>query len=410
MFHVHFLRYNGPMFKTKLLILLTVFIDVIGIGIVIPILPFYVERFSSSPILITSLFAVYALFSFFSAPVIGALSDRVGRRPMLIMSVFSTAVGWFIFAGAPNIFFLFVGRIIDGIMAGNFPIAQSYLSDISKDDKERTTNLGLIGAVFGIGFIIGPLLGGFLGQLGHSVPFWFVGVLALFNGILALFTLPETHHIRSTGRVSINPFTPLRSAVKDVRIRGNYAAWFLFGMAIASFQSVFALYLRDIFHFTEFTGSLIYGVVGVIIVFNQGYAMKHIWLKHFKEPVLELAMLLVFAVGFFLMSSNTFIVFSIALIFTTFGQSILRVVMTSQVVGFASKEKRGEVLGIMSSITSLSMTISPFIAGVLYGKSPIAPSILSGFYLIAAFALLYVKKRQLAAEVLPEDVVMESQI
>ncbi len=193
------------MFKTKLLILLTVFIDVIGIGIVIPILPFYVEKFSSSPILITSLFAVYALFSFFSSPVIGALSDKFGRRPLLIISVFSTAVGWFIFAGAPTIFFLFLGRIIDGIMAGNFPIAQSYLSDIAKDDKERTTNLGLIGAVFGIGFIIGPLIGGFLGQFGHSIPFWFVGSLALFNGILALFTLPETHHVRSTAKVSINP-------------------------------------------------------------------------------------------------------------------------------------------------------------------------------------------------------------
>ncbi len=398
------------MFKTKLLILLTVFIDVIGIGIVIPILPFYVEKFSSSPILITSLFAVYALFSFFSSPVIGALSDKFGRRPLLIISVFSTAVGWFIFAGAPTIFFLFLGRIIDGIMAGNFPIAQSYLSDIAKDDKERTTNLGLIGAVFGIGFIIGPLIGGFLGQFGHSIPFWFVGSLALFNGILALFTLPETHHVRSTAKVSINPFVPLIRAMKDRDIRGNYAAWFLFGMAIASFQSVFSLYLRDVFHFSEFTGSLVYGVTGVILVFNQGYAMKHIWLKHFKEPSLELGMLLIFIVGFFMTATDIFPIFAVALLFTTFGQSILRVVMTSQVVGFASREKRGEVLGIMSSIMSLSMTISPFIAGVVYGKSAIAPSIVSAFYLIAAFAILYQKKRQLAKMALPEDIAMESQI
>lgn len=402
--------YNKGMFNTKALILLTVFIDVIGVGIVIPILPFYVERFSSSPMLITSLFAVFALCSFFSAPVIGALSDRIGRRPMLIASIFSTAIGWFIFAGAPNIFFLFVGRIIDGIMAGNFPIAQSYLTDIAKTDKERSTNLGLIGAVFGIGFILGPLLGGFLGGFGHTVPFWFVGALALLNGILALFTLPETHAGVHTGAITINPFIPIVNAFKDVKIRSNYAAWFLFGLAIASFQAVFALYIKDIFHFSEFSGGLIYAAVGMIIVFNQGYAMKHIWLKYYKEPVLELAMLLIFAVGFAMMSTHTFWIFCIAMIFTTFGQSILRVVMTSQVVGFADSSKRGEVLGILTSITSLSLTISPFIAGYFYEKSTTIPMILSSAYLLGAFAILYQKRKELAKEQLPEDVVMESQI
>lgn len=398
------------MFNTKALILLTVFIDVIGVGIVIPILPYYVARFDGSPMLITSLFAVFALCSFFSSPVIGALSDRLGRRPMLIASIFSTAAGWFIFAGAPNILFLFVGRIIDGIMAGNFPIAQSYLSDIAKTDKERSANLGLIGAVFGIGFILGPLLGGFLGGFGHTIPFWFVGTLALFNGILALFTLPETHTGVHSGAISINPFTPIVNAAKDVAIRSNYIAWFLFGLAIASFQAIFALYIKDIFHFSEFTGGLIYAAVGVIIVFNQGYAMKHIWLKYYKEPILELAMLFIFAVGFALMSTHVFWIFCIALIFTTFGQSILRVVMTSQVVGFADPSRRGEVLGVMSSIASLSMTISPFIAGYFYEKNTTIPMFLSSVYLLGAFAILYQKRKELAAEHLPEDVQMESQI
>jgi DHA1 family tetracycline resistance protein-like MFS transporter len=398
------------MFRTKALILLTVFIDVIGVGIVIPILPFYVTRFSSSPMLITSLFAVYALCSFFSSPVIGALSDRVGRRPMLIASIFSTAVGWFVFAGAPNILFLFVGRIIDGIMAGNFPIAQSYLSDIAKDDKERTTNLGLIGAVFGVGFIFGPIIGGLLGQLGHSVPFWFVGVLALVNGIVALFTLPETHKGIHTATISINPFVPILRALKDKEIRINYAAWFLFGLAITSFQSVFALYLRDVFHFDEFVGGIIFGLVGVIIVINQGFAMKHVWLKYFKEPMLELGMLVTFIIGFFMLGTKSLIIFCIALVFTTFGQSVLRVVMTSQVVGFAGREKRGEVLGIMSSIASLSMIISPFIAGFLYERYAPLPYYVSAIYLTVAFILLFLKRKKLSKETLPEDVVMETQI
>lgn len=398
------------MFKTKALILLTVFIDVIGIGIVIPILPFYVAGFSSSPLLITSLFAVYALCSFFSAPVIGTLSDRFGRRPLLIISIFSTAIGWFVFAAAPNILFLFIGRIIDGIMAGNIPVAQSYLSDVAKDDKERTANLGLIGAVFGMGFILGPFLGGFLGQFGHTIPFWFVGILALLNGTLALFTLPETHKGIRSGKISLNPFIPIVRAVQDKKIRSNYWAWFLFGLAVAGFQSVFALYLKDIFYFNEFASGIIFGVSGVMIVFNQGFAMKHLWLKHFKEPVLELWMLTLFAVGFVLLNLHAYIFLFIALLFTTFGHSVLRVVMTSQVVGFAGSGKRGEVLGIMASIASLSMTISPFIAGALYSVRSFLPFLVNAVYTGVAFVILYKKRKKLAAETLPEDVAMEGLI
>lgn len=396
------------MSKIKAIILLTVFIDVIGLGIVIPILPFYVSNFSNSAFLITSLFAVYALCSFFSAPVIGALSDRVGRRPMLIMSIFSTAIGWFVFASAPNILFLFIGRIIDGIMAGNFPIAQSYLSDIAKNDKERTANLGLIGAVFGIGFIFGPFLGGVLGQIGHTAPFWFVGGLALCNGVLALFILPETHTALTTRAISINPFTPLMRATKTRILRSNFIAWFLFGLAIASYQAVFSLYLRDVFHFNELVGGIVFGLVGVIIAINQGLAMKHVWLKYFKEPALELATLLIYAVALFALGTRFFIAFAIALVFTTFGQSILRVVMTSQVVGQSPPTHRGEVLGIMASIASLSMMMGPFVSGMLYGYNKAAPFIFGAGCLLSASFVLYRKRRGLAKVELPEDVPMES--
>lgn len=397
------------MSKTKAIILLTVFIDVIGLGVVIPILPFYVSNFSNSALLVTSLLAVYALFSFFSAPVIGAISDRVGRRPMLIMSIFSTAIGWFVFAGASNILFLFIGRILDGIMAGNFPITQSYFSDIAKDDKERAANLGLIGAVFGIGFIFGPLIGGILGQFGHSVPFWFVGGLALFNGILALFILPETHkNLTGDKKISINPFTPLMTAVKSRALRSNYLAWFLFGLAVSSYQAIFSLYLRDVFHLGGLVSGIIFGLIGTVIALNQGLAMKHIWLKHFKEPVLELSTLIIFAMGFLLLSVRYFLVFSIALILTTFGQSILRVVMTSQVVGQSSPSQRGEVLGILSSVISLSMMIGLFFSGVMYEKYKAMPFLFGAICLLLAFGVLYLRRRALEKIKLPEDVVIES--
>ncbi len=173
--------------REKLIVLFTVFVDVIGFGIVIPILPFYVGTFGASPFVITLLFASFAFFAFLSSPLLGALSDKVGRRPILIVSIVSTALGWIVFAGATSIPFLFLGRIIDGMAAGNFTVAQGSLVDMARNEKERSSNLGLIGAAFGVGFMIGPLLGGVLSTVSQSFPFWCAGGLATLNALLAFF-------------------------------------------------------------------------------------------------------------------------------------------------------------------------------------------------------------------------------
>jgi len=397
--------------KTKILILITVFIDVAGMGIVIPILPFYVEHFSSAPLLITSLFAVYAVFSFLSAPLIGALSDKIGRKVMLITSIFSTAAGWFVFAAAPNVLFLYLGRIIDGSAAGNFPIAQAYLTDIAQDDRERTTNLGLIGAAFGIAFIMGPFIGGTLGAISHTLPFWIVGCLALINGLLAIFFLPETHHNRQTDkRLSINPFIPLKRAAQNITLRPNYLVWSLFGLAVAGFQSIFALYTSALYNFTEFTVGLLYTAMGVVIALNQAVALKHFWLKKFSEPKLELIMLVIYIIGFTLLAIPNFFVFILGLLATTFGQSVLRVVLNSQIIAKADPKIKGEVLGITSSVTSLSMAVGPLLAGLLFGWSHVLPFLIGAFLLTIAFVILYRDRRALNQKALSGDEVVVSEI
>ena len=156
------------MTKEKLIIILTVLIDVIGLGIIIPVMPTYVQSFGASPTIITLLFSVFALFSFLSAPLLGALSDKIGRRPILMVSILSSSIGWFVFAWAPSLTFLFLGRIIDGLAAGNFSTAQSAISDLAKTPQERTANLGLTGAIFGVGFLLGPFLGGMLSTISPS--------------------------------------------------------------------------------------------------------------------------------------------------------------------------------------------------------------------------------------------------
>ena len=375
--------------KVKIIIVLTVLVDVIGLGIIIPVLPFYVESFGVSSFVVTLLFSVFAFFSFISSPFLGALSDRIGRRPVLIASIVSTALGWFVFASANAVWVLFLGRVIDGIAAGNFPIAQSYLLDIAKNDKERTTNLGLIGAVFGIGFMVGPVIGATLGGISPALPFWFVGFLAMFNAIGAYFFLPETNHNKDTvKKIIINPFVPLFGAMKDDALRSRYLAWFLFGIAFDGMQSIFALFAMKVFGFSATTTGYLFTAMGVILVVNQGFALKRIWLKYFKEVDLEIWFFVVMILGFIFLDLKIFTLFVFGLFLTTVGQSTLRVVMSSGIASVAGAQKRGEVMGIMASIMSVSMIIGPLVAGALFVRNVQWPFLLNILLLLTAFFIM----------------------
>lgn len=373
----------------KAIILFTVFLDVLGIGLIIPVLPFYVESFKVSGFVITSLFAVFALFSFFSSPILGMLSDKIGRRPVLLISLASSAVGWMVFAFSNTIFGLFLGRIIDGSAAGNISTAQNYLIDISKDKKEQTKNLGLIGAVFGIGFIIGPLVGGILSGVSMKLPFIVVGIMATVNTILAYFFLPETNYHRNTNKISLNPFSPIIKAFKNKKVLPLYLAWLLFGIAVSLNQSIFALYISRVFSWTVIASGLLMALIGVIISINQAFMLKSIWLKYFKESSLMIWMLIPFAIGYLIMAMPFKFAFLFGLIVTAFGHSVMRVVMTSQIIGFANKREQGEMMGILASIMSLSMILGPVLGGAVYEISPVLPFILAGIILFITFIFVY---------------------
>jgi multidrug resistance protein len=390
--------------KIKLTILFTVLIDIIGFGIVIPIMPFYVGSFGAKPFTITLLFAVFAFFSFFSGPFLGALSDRIGRRPILIISIVSTAIGWLVFAGARSIAMLFAGRIIDGLAAGNIVTAQGYLVDIAKDDKERTTNLGLIGMIFGIGFILGPMIGGFLGSISHSFPFWFVGGLATLNAISAYSFLPETNKNRDRSRpLRFNPFAPIARALTDKRTISGYVVWFLFTIAIALMQSIMALYLFSVYGYQEFASSLVLSGMGVVIALNQGLVLKRVWLKYFSEHHLGFWALLTAAVSFLLMDSQLLAIFIIGLVVMSFSQSLLRVVLTSLAIAEAEPSRKGETLGVMNSLTSAGMIIGPLIAGAAFTLWRSLPMLISSVLMLAAFVIATLNRRRLPQVVLPED-------
>jgi len=297
---------------------------------------------------------------------------------------------------------LFLGRIIDGMAAGNFPIAQSYLSDISKDEKDRTANFGTIGAIFGIAFIVGPVLGSLLSSVSPAFPFWFAGGLAAANFIGAIFFLPETHNDRKKGeKINFNPFSPLGRALKEKILRSRYAAWFFFGLATSMLQAIFALYMGEQFGIkTSFIGFIFAGM-GILMAFNQGVLLKRFWLKKFKESHLEIWLFPFFAGAFLLMGIHNVYLFIFGMIINVFTQSVLRVVISSRVAGIAGHFRRGEALGVMSSVLSAAMITGPLVAGLVFEAHPSLPFIFGALSLGAAFLVM-----KFSAE--PEKVEAES--
>ncbi len=380
------------MSKEKFIIIITIFIDVIGLGIIIPIMPQYVESLGVSAFVVTSLFSVFALFSFLSAPFLGVLSDKIGRRPVLLISILSTAIGWFVFASGHSVFVLFLGRIIDGIAAGNFSTAQSAISDLAKDDKERTSNLGLTGAIFGIGFLIGPFLGGILSKVSPAFSFWVVGFLALINFILAILFLPETNkHIDPNTHVHWNPMKPITQAFLDIKTRGLYWIWFIFNCVAVGTNSVFSLYLLKVFGFGPFLAGLFFTGIGVIIALNQSLVLNKFWLKYFQNKTLIRMFLIFFTVGFGLMSFSVMWLFITGLILTAFGQSILRVVITSEVVNMSGVAVRGKVMGTLSGIASVASVVAPLVVGWLFMYQSWIPFVIGSLFSLVAFVIYMVK-------------------
>ncbi len=398
------------MSKIKLILVLTILINVIGFGLVIPVLPFYVQQFNQSPIVITLLFSVYSFFAFLSAPFLGILSDRIGRRPVLLISIFSTAVGWLVIASAPSLLWLFVGRIIDGLAAGNLSTAQSSLVDVAKDDKERTANLGLVGAVYGIGFILGPMIGGLLSSFGYAMPFWFAGFLSCLSLAMAIRWLPETNkHLDKTKAWQLNPLTPVKRVIENKILLPGYTAWFFFGLGAVTMQTVFALFLQQAFNYTSITVGFFVMGMGLVLAINQGLFLKSFWLRHFKEPDLEFWMLLAFAIGFIVMGSLRFTVFIIGLVFVIFAQAVLRVVMTSQMVAKANSNNSGEVIGTLTAISSLTAIVAPLVAGPAFALGLRLPFQMSAIYAGVAFLLIFINQRRLKPDKeLPRDVLVNN--
>jgi len=399
--------------KAKIVIFITVFLDVTGLGIVVPSLPIYLENITKSAFAVGLVFSVYALCGFLVSPVLGSLSDRYGRRPLLVISIFGTAIGWFIFS-IGTLPFIILGRVINGITSGNISISQSYLTDIAKDAKERTHSLGMMGAIFGIGFVVGPAIGAALSSVSITFPFLASGVLALGNTVAAYFLLPETHpkHLRNS-KFTINPLAGMKRAFSNPTIRILLIIWFLYAMTVSNFQSVFALYNHMAYGFDAAKNGLILTGIGLIIAINQGILLKHFWLKFWTEPQLQIIANIGMALALLMIMIGNLWLMLIGIFMQSFSQPILRVISNSEISGAAQPHERGEVLGVYQSLFFLASILTPIIGGWLLDIALPLPWAVGFIYMVVALVLLLLYYKDIGAIKPAEPVVgagMETEI
>jgi DHA1 family tetracycline resistance protein-like MFS transporter len=354
-----------------LVIFITVFIDLIGFGIVIPVLPFYVEgtKFNASPSTVGLLFASYSVMQLVFTPILGRLSDRYGRRPILLISLIGTGVGFLILGFATTLWMLFAGRIIDGISGGNISTAQAYIADVTTPEN-RAKGMGLIGAAFGMGFIFGPAIGGVLSRWGINVPFLFAAGLAFANAILLYFTLPETVTPDHPARASAasGRWAQLAQALKQSRLAFILLIYFLFVTAFSIMTTTFGLFTMFRFGYDAHDTGWLFVFVGVIGAVIQGGLIGRL-VKTFGElPLVVVGAFLfagsLFAIPFTGPQTGLLTLLAVGATFSV-GNSLSMPALTGLASKSVGRGEQGGVLGITQSVASLSRTIGPLIASYL---------------------------------------------
>jgi DHA1 family tetracycline resistance protein-like MFS transporter len=355
-----------------LVIFVTVFIDLVGFGIVIPVLPYYAEgtRFGATPRAVGLLFASYSVMQLIFSPVLGRLSDKYGRRPILLISLLGTCLGFLILGFATTLTMLFVGRIIDGISGGNISTAQAYIADITTKEN-RAKGMGLIGAAFGLGFVFGPAIGGILSRWGTNVPFLFAGGLAFANVILLYFTLPETvtpDHPARVSAASGRGWNQVIEALRQPQLAFVLIIYFLSIVAFSIMTAVFSLFMMFRLGYDPWHSGWIFAFVGIISAVVQGGLIGRL-VKRFGEPTLVIVGGLLFTVSLFaspFVGPATGVIGILAVgALSAIGNALAGPSLTSLGSKSASAAEQGSVLGVMQSVASLARAVGPSIAALI---------------------------------------------
>lgn len=374
--------------STLFILLSIVVVDLIGFGIVMPVLPFYARDFGVSATTLGLLMMSYAAAQFVCAPLWGRLSDRVGRRPVILFSVAGTSASLLFFGLAESILWLFVARVLAGGFAANVSVASAYITDVT-NEEERTRWMGMLGASFGVGFILGPIIGGLLSPLGYRVPMLVAAGLAFINLIYAAFSLkePDRHVDRATKAMSASRFSVLR----DPEIRRLCLIYFVYSTAVSQLETIFAFFMIDRFEFDALEVAWIFVGMAIVMGGIQGGGMKPLSARY-SEKQLAVTGSLLLGLGFVLLpSAPTWAVLLLPLALAAVGRAITQPPLMSLTSMAATPDTRGIVMGTFQSSASLARVVGPVLAGLLYDLAEPGP-----FYLAAALmGLAFLLSRRL---------------
>lgn len=363
------------MLRSPLLaIFLIVAVDVLGLTIMIPLLPFYAEKLGASPTVVGLLIGVYAACQLVSGPLLGRMSDYTGRKPLLLLSQVGTLIGFLILAFAPSLWVVFVARVIDGATAGNLSLAQAYISDVTKPE-DRAKSFGVIGIAFGMGFLIGPAISGFLAKFDYRDPIFAAAALSATSILATYFLLPsvKTSAAPAAGpggrRLSLLQWGEYGRYFEQPALATRLFQFLSFGFAFAMFTAGFPLFAerRLFWHGTPFGPEQVgyaWAYAGFLGIFLQGPMLGKM-VRKFGESNLNRVGFLAYAAGYLTLAfCHSIPILILATTFSALG-SLVRPTLTSMITQAAPRDEQGVVLGLTQSLTSVAQITGPPVAGLL---------------------------------------------
>lgn len=371
----------------------------IGFGLTTPVIPYLIEPYikvGTSPALTIGLLTfVYALCVFFAAPGLGALSDRFGRKPVLIVCLIGSALGYLIFGIGGALWMLFLGRIIDGLTGGNISTILAYFSDIT-EPNERTRYFGLAGAASGIGFIIGPSLGGLLATWSYTAPVYFGAVVTLLNALYGLLCMPESlaveKRIVKVQWHQLNPVVQLYQTIKLPNLKWLFLTIFLLGVPAGSLQAFYSQFAKDVFEWQPSTIGLVFSILGATDIATQALAMPYL-LKTFKEKTIAQMGIVAEALAYGLIALSGLMGYYPLFVLGTFIFGIGDAIFGPAINGFSSlqvsESQQGSFQGASQSLQSLTRIIGPLAGAGVYANIGFhAPALMGVLFLAVALLAL----------------------
>lgn len=376
----------------------SIFLSGIGFTIILPTIPFLMERYTnnfySQSFLVSLVTSLYALCVFLFCPLLGTLSDKYGRRPILLICLFGSFLGYLLLGIGGSIFIILLGRIIDGITGGSIGTLFAYFSDITSTEN-RTKVFSLISAILGIGTILGPSIGGLLARVNYTYPMYFSALITLINIIYGIIYMPESldknNRIQNISILKLNPFSEILSLISIKSLKGLFISSFLIFISNGSLQAIFSLFAIDTFSLSPLLIGLLFSIMGIQDIISQGVIMPRILNKLKDNNIIILSMIFEIIGYVLILSSNIFSLFSLFILgifIFAFGDSIFAPAYNGMLSKATKASEQGRVQGGSQALQALARVIGPLLGGKIYSYfSHLSPAILGIVLILIAIPI-----------------------